>query len=74
MFKRIYGDMTISISELRKNPQTVFDAAKGRVIAVLNRNKPAAYIIPAGTYEKMMRNKERNRPPKQEKRLSLSGR
>jgi antitoxin StbD len=58
MFSKIYGDMTISISELRKNPQSVFDAAKGKVIAVLNRNKPAAYIIPAETYEIMIMEKD----------------
>ena len=54
MLTKIHADLTISISELKRNPQAVIDEACGEVIALLNRNKPTAYIIPAETYEKLL--------------------
>jgi antitoxin StbD len=43
-----------SISELKANPIKVAMSAGGEAIAVLNRNEPAFYCIPADTYEFMM--------------------
>jgi len=54
MLTKIYADYTVSITELKKNPQALIDNAHGEAIALLNRNKPTAYIIPAETYEKLM--------------------
>ena len=54
MLTKIHADYTVSITELKKNPQTLIDNAHGEAIAVLNRNKPTAYIIPAETYENLM--------------------
>ncbi|WP_373500995.1 type II toxin-antitoxin system Phd/YefM family antitoxin [Desulfococcus sp.] len=54
MLTKIHADLTVSISELKRNPQAVIDEARGEAIALLNRNKPAAYIIPAETYERLM--------------------
>lgn len=54
MLTKIHADLTVSISELKRNPQSIIDEAHGEAIALLNRNKPTAYIIPAETYEKMM--------------------
>jgi len=54
MLTKIYADYTVSIIELKKNPQALIDNAHGEAIALLNRNKPTAYIIPAETYEKLM--------------------
>ena len=54
MLTKIYADLTVSISELKRNPQAVIDEACGEAIALLNRNKPTAYIIPAETYEKLL--------------------
>ena len=54
MLTRIHADYTVSITELKKNPQALIDNAHGEAIALLNRNKPTAYIIPAETYEKLM--------------------
>jgi len=39
---------------LKHNPQAIIDAAQGEAIALLNRNKPTAYIIPAKTYEMLI--------------------
>ena len=43
-----------SISELKKNPSAVIEAADGQPVAILNRNKPAAYLIPAKAWEAIM--------------------
>ena len=43
-----------SISELKKNPSAVIEAAGGQPVAILNRNKPAAYLIPAKAWEAIM--------------------
>ncbi len=43
-----------SISELKKNPSSLIEQADGEPIAILNHNKPTAYLIPAETYELMI--------------------
>ncbi len=43
-----------SISELKKNPSSLIEQSKGEPIAILNHNKPTAYLIPAETYEIML--------------------
>ena len=47
-----------SISELKKNPSSLIEQADGEPIAILNHNKPTAYLIPAETYELMLENLE----------------
>ncbi len=54
MLTKIHATYTVSITELKKNPQALINYAHGEAIALLNRNKPTAYIIPAETYEKLM--------------------
>jgi len=54
MLTKIHADYTVSITDLKKNPQALIDNAHGEAIALLNRNKPTAYIIPAAIYEKLM--------------------
>lgn len=44
----------VSISNLKKNPSAVIDAAGGFPVAVLNRNTPAAYLVPAKAWEELM--------------------
>lgn len=50
----ILTEMTASISELKANPMKVVASGEGMPIAVLNRNEPAFYCIPAKAYEAMM--------------------
>lgn len=54
MLTKIHADYTVSITDLKKNPQALIDDANGEAIALLNRNKPTAYIVPAETYEKLL--------------------
>jgi|TARA_B100001063_G_scaffold98653_1_gene92200 antitoxin StbD len=54
MTTRILTEAAASISELKANPMKVALSADGEPIAVLNRNEPAFYCIPADTYEFLM--------------------
>ena len=50
----IYAKFSASISELKKNPSALIEKAQGNPVTILNRNKPAAYLVPASTYEAML--------------------
>ena len=50
----LYTNASVSISELKKNPSAVIAQADGFPVAVLNHNKPAAYLVPAAAFEAMM--------------------
>lgn len=52
--RQILAECSASISELKKNPGALITAAKGSPVAILNHNTPAAYLIPAETYEWFM--------------------
>jgi antitoxin StbD len=54
MPSKIYAGYTASITELKRNPQALINGAKGEPIALLNHNRPTAYIVPAETYEELM--------------------
>ena len=46
--------MAVSISEHKKNPMATVAAGEGMAVAVLNRNQPAFYCVPARAYEELM--------------------
>ncbi len=52
--KRVLADCSASISELKKNPTALLAEADGAPVAILNHNRPTAYLIPAETYEWLM--------------------
>jgi len=54
MMHTILAECTTSISELKKNPMAVVDQGDGFPVAVLNRNQPAFYCVPAEAYELLM--------------------
>ena len=54
MTTRILAELATSITELKANPMKAVASANGMPIAVLNRNKPAFYCIPAEAYERLM--------------------
>jgi antitoxin StbD len=54
MVHPILADSTTSISELKKNPMAVVEQGEGFPVAVLNRNQPAFYCVPAEAYELLM--------------------
>jgi antitoxin StbD len=51
---QVLADASISISELKKNPSAVIEAANGFPVAILNRNTPSAYLVPAAAWEALM--------------------
>ena len=54
MIHTVLADVTTSISELKKNPMAVVEQGEGFPVAVLNRNQPAFYCVPAAAYEALM--------------------
>lgn len=54
MAYQILTEIVASISELKANPMKVVASGNGMPIAVLNRNEPAFYCVPAAAYEAMM--------------------
>jgi antitoxin StbD len=50
----VLANCSASISELKKNPSSLIEKSGGEPIAILNHNKPTAYLIPAETYEALM--------------------
>jgi antitoxin StbD len=51
---RIYARASVSISDLKKNPSRIINEAEGAPVAILNHNKPSAYLIPAEAFETLM--------------------
>ena len=54
MAHQILSETAASISELKRNPMGTVAAGEGFPVAILNRNEPAFYCIPARAYEAMM--------------------
>lgn len=50
----ILTETTASVSELKKNPMGTVAAGEGFPVAILNRNEPAFYCVPAKAYEALM--------------------
>lgn len=50
----ILSDISASVSELKKNPMATVNAGEGYPVAILNRNQPAFYCVPAELYEQML--------------------
>ena len=50
----IHARSSVSISELKKNPTGVISQAHGQPVAILNHNRPTAYLVPAVAYEAIM--------------------
>ncbi|HEY3327980.1 MAG TPA: type II toxin-antitoxin system prevent-host-death family antitoxin [Novimethylophilus sp.] len=52
--EQLYANTSVSISELKKNPSAIIESAEGFPVAVLNHNRPAAYLVPVAAFEAMM--------------------
>lgn len=50
----VLAEISIGITELKKNPSAVIRDAGTDTIVVLHHNKPSAYLVPARTYEALM--------------------
>jgi len=50
----ILTSSSVSITELKRNPSAVIEAAEDEAVAVLVHNKPSAYLVPAATYQRLL--------------------
>ena len=50
----LLSSYSASVSELKKNPSRLIEQANGESIAILNHNKPTAYLVPVSKYEELM--------------------
>ena len=50
----ILADVSAGVSELKKNPMAVVEQGEGAPVAILNRNEPVFYAVPAEAYELLM--------------------
>lgn len=50
----ILSGVSAGISELKKNPMAVLQQGEGFPVAILNRNQPVFYAVPAQTYEQLL--------------------
>jgi antitoxin StbD len=54
MAHNIHANIAASITELKRNPMGTLLAGHGGAVAILNRNQPAFYCVPAEEYEAML--------------------
>ncbi|MBI5103292.1 MAG: type II toxin-antitoxin system prevent-host-death family antitoxin [Nitrospirae bacterium] len=50
----IYADLSISMSEFKKNPAQVLRTAGERPVAVLNHNRPVFYMVTPRMFEALV--------------------
>ena len=49
--KALLSNITTSISELKRSPSAVLNKARGRPVALLNRNEVVCYLVPADSVD-----------------------
>ena len=54
----VHANLSISISEFKKNPAKVLREAGKQPVAVLNHNKPAFYLVEPSLFEAMVEHLE----------------
>jgi antitoxin StbD len=47
----VYADLSVSMSEFKRNPAQVLRAAGEKPVAVLNHNRPAFYMVSPRLFE-----------------------
>jgi antitoxin StbD len=50
----ILANRSVSVTELKRNFADIISQADDGAIAVLNHNKPEAYLLPARMFERLM--------------------
>ncbi|TVT79324.1 type II toxin-antitoxin system prevent-host-death family antitoxin [Pseudomonas sp. H3(2019)] len=52
--ERLLASRSVSITELKRSPSTVIEQAGSEPVAVLNHNRPAAYLLPQAAYQRLL--------------------
>ena len=50
----VLTNYAVSVTDLKRNYAGILKEAEDGPIAVLNHNRPEAYLLPAGHYERLM--------------------
>jgi len=50
----ILATMSTSVTELKRNFAAILKQADDEPVAVMNHNRPEAYLVPAGYYERLI--------------------
>lgn len=50
----ILASMSVSVTELKRDYANILRQADDNPVAVLNHNRPEAYLLPASHYERLM--------------------
>lgn len=50
----ILASISVSVTELKRNYANILKQADDSPVAVLNHNRPEAYLVPANHYERLM--------------------
>jgi antitoxin StbD len=50
----IFSNTTVSVTELKRNFADILKRADECPVAILNHNRPEAYLLPAAYYERLM--------------------
>lgn len=53
--EQIFATRSVSITELKRSPSAVLEQAGTETVAVLNHNRPAAYLLSPEVYESMLK-------------------
>ena len=56
--EKLLTDLTISMSDFKKNPAKVLREAGEQPVAILNHNKAAFYLVEPGLFEAMLEDLE----------------
>lgn len=51
MIKKVFTQMTTSITDFKKNPNEIVAQAAGQPFAVLTNNRPSFYVVSPEVYE-----------------------
>jgi antitoxin StbD len=52
--QRLNAHIAVSVSDLKRSPSSIIDAANGETVAVLNHNRVMAYMVAPAMYEAML--------------------
>ena len=52
--EQILASRSVSITELKRSPSAVLAQAGSETVAVLNHNRPAAYLLPPHVYQAIL--------------------
>ena len=52
--EQVLASRSVSITELKRSPSAVLEQAGTEPVAVLNHNRPAAYLLSPSVYQAML--------------------